>query len=101
MPSTPGAANGLSELQTLEVALTNVNSVLTREGEELGEHDLSQLLKEFEAADSVADGVESKLDDLLKNLKGMLDGLEGVGQIGRGVQETAGEPHVQPGEKQD
>ncbi|KAF8600915.1 hypothetical protein BDV93DRAFT_559008 [Ceratobasidium sp. AG-I] len=73
-------ANGLSELQTLEEALTGVNSVLAREGEEMNERDLAQLLKELEAADNVADGVESKLDNLLKNLEGMLGGLEGAGQ---------------------
>ncbi|KAG8706566.1 hypothetical protein FRC08_000974 [Ceratobasidium sp. 394] len=74
------AANGLSELRTLEEALTGVNSVLTREGEELSEHDLAQLLQELDAAEIVADGVESKLDELLKNLGGMLDGLQGVGE---------------------
>lgn len=75
-----GGANGLSELRTLEEALTGVNSLLDREGEELSERDLAKLLKDLEAADNVAEGVESKLDELLKNLEGMLDGLEGTEQ---------------------
>lgn len=83
--------NGLSELRTLEEALTGVNSVLAREGEELNKRDLAKLLKELEAADNVADGVESKLDDLLKNLEGMLDGLEGAKHEGvNGSSESTG-----------
>ncbi|KAG9079997.1 hypothetical protein FRC06_007200 [Ceratobasidium sp. 370] len=74
------AADGFSELRTLEEALTSVDSVLAREGEELSERDLAQLLRELDAADTVADGVESKLDELLKNLEGMLDGLQGAGE---------------------
>lgn len=86
--------NGLNGLQALEAALTGVNSVLGREGEELSERDLARLLKELEAADGVADDVEGKLDELLKNLGGMLDGLE-AGQQGSetktGTEATLGE----------
>ncbi|KAG8735561.1 hypothetical protein FRC10_010402 [Ceratobasidium sp. 414] len=73
------ASNGLSELRALDEALAGVDSVLAREGEEPSERDLAQLLRELEAADTVADGVESKLDELLKNLEGMLGGLQGAG----------------------
>ncbi|KAG9091579.1 hypothetical protein FRC07_011826 [Ceratobasidium sp. 392] len=88
------AANGLNGLRTLEEALTGVNSALAREGEELNERDLAQLLRELEAADSVADGVETKLDELLKNLEGMLDGLESAdGQ--------ANKPEASPNQRED
>jgi allophanate hydrolase subunit 1 len=85
------AADGLSELRTLEETLTGVNSVLARgDGEELSESELAQVLRELETADSVADGVESKLDSLLKNLEGMLDGLEGAEGEKDGKDEAAG-----------
>ncbi|EJD54354.1 hypothetical protein AURDEDRAFT_141263 [Auricularia subglabra TFB-10046 SS5] len=38
--------------------------------------DLAKLLKEFDAANEVADGVESKLDELLGTLDSMLSKLE-------------------------
>jgi allophanate hydrolase subunit 1 len=85
------AADRLSELRTLEETLTGVNSVLARgDGEELSESELAQVLRELETADSVADGVESKLDNLLKNLEGMLDGLEGAEGGKDGKDEAAG-----------
>ncbi|QRV94871.1 hypothetical protein RhiJN_22889 [Ceratobasidium sp. AG-Ba] len=86
--STPvSVSNTLSQLQILEEALAGANSVLAREGEELNERDLAQLLKELEAADDVADGVETKLDELLKNIGGMLEGLEGAGPQGNNMSE--------------
>ncbi|KAG8741078.1 hypothetical protein FRC12_015798 [Ceratobasidium sp. 428] len=88
--ASAAAANGLGDLRTLEEALTGVNSVLAREGEELSERDLAQLLRELEAADDVADGVESKLDELLKNLEGMLDGLQNTGGAGPDGTESNG-----------
>lgn len=86
-----GSFNALSKLRTLQEALAGINSVLAREGEELSERDLSQLLKELEAAESLADGVENKLDALLKNLEGMLDGLEGTEHKNEGVTQGEGE----------
>ncbi|QRV80377.1 hypothetical protein RhiJN_08392 [Ceratobasidium sp. AG-Ba] len=84
--STPvSVSDTLSQLQILEEALAGANSVLAHEGEELNERDLAQLLKELEAADDVADGVETKLDELLKNIGGMLEGLEGADPQGNNM----------------
>ncbi|CAE6535984.1 unnamed protein product [Rhizoctonia solani] len=78
------SANGV---QALEEALADINSVLASEGEEMSEQDLAKVLKQLEAAEGVADDVEGKLDELLKNLGGMLEGLD-VEKGGKGT--TAG-----------
>jgi len=43
--------------------------------DEVGDN-LAVLLKQLDTADGVAQGVESKLDKILSNLEGLLEGLE-------------------------
>ncbi|CAE6440993.1 hypothetical protein AG1IA_05643 [Rhizoctonia solani AG-1 IA] len=71
-------------VRALEEALAGINSVLSREGEELSEQDLAKVLKQLEAAEGVADDVEGKLDEMLKNLGGMIEGLESDKKDGQG-----------------
>jgi hypothetical protein len=60
--------------------LTNLNiaqlsSLLVQEPAE-GETDVAELLRTIEAADGMAQGVESKLDNMLENLDNLLASLE-------------------------
>lgn len=75
-PNSQTQGGNIDGVRALEEALAGINSALTRDGEELSEQDLAKVLKQLEAAEGVADDVEGKLDELLKNLGGMLEGLE-------------------------
>ncbi|CAE6395323.1 unnamed protein product [Rhizoctonia solani] len=82
---TPQPQEGNTDgVRALEDALASINSILAREGEEMSERDLTNLLKQLEAAEGVADDVEGKLDGLLKNLGGMIEGLEAGKGDGQG-----------------
>ena len=64
-------ASTVSQVAFLQQVISS--SVPTEEG---AEGDISEILKQLEAADGVAQGVESKLDKLLENLEEMIEGLE-------------------------
>lgn len=77
----PDAANGTRSLDA-DIAL--LSSVLSHSAD-LEERDvegpeLQELLKRLEAADGVAQGVESRLDNIIGNLDRMLSGLETTGE---------------------
>ncbi|EUC67035.1 hypothetical protein RSOL_518330 [Rhizoctonia solani AG-3 Rhs1AP] len=84
-PTTQAQEGNGNGVRALEEAISGINSVLAREGEELSEKDLAKVLKQLEAAEGVADDVEGKLDELLKNLGGMLEGLEAGKGGGQGT----------------
>ncbi|KDN44843.1 hypothetical protein RSAG8_05316, partial [Rhizoctonia solani AG-8 WAC10335] len=87
-PTTQSQGGNVDGVRALEDALAGINSALAREGEELSDRDLAKVLKQLEAAEGVADDVEGKLDDFIKNLGGMLEGLEA--EKGQGQGATAG-----------
>lgn len=85
--SSNANSNGASQLRdstssdTLASTVSQVaflQQVISSSGptEEGAEGDIFEILKQLEAADGVAQGVESKLDKLLENLEGMIEGLE-------------------------
>lgn len=77
----PAAANGTHSLDA-DIAL--LSSVFLQsvdlEGRDVEGPELQELLKRLEAADGVAQGVESRLDDIIGNLDRMLSGLETTGE---------------------
>jgi hypothetical protein len=50
------------------------------EADELGVEEVEELMRRIEAANSIADGVESKLDGILEHLDGLLGSLETRGE---------------------
>ncbi|CAE6531068.1 unnamed protein product [Rhizoctonia solani] len=75
----------IDRLQAIGEGLSDINSMLARQGGELSEQDLAKVLEQLKAAEVVADDVEGKLDELLKNLGGMLEGLEADKGEGQGT----------------
>jgi hypothetical protein len=55
--------------------IAQLSSLLVQEPAE-GETDVAELLRTIEAADGMAQGVESKLDNMLENLDNLLASLE-------------------------
>ncbi|KAB5594572.1 hypothetical protein CTheo_2055 [Ceratobasidium theobromae] len=66
----------LNELRGVEEVLNNANSILDREDEEFSEQELLHLLKQLDAAELVAEQIESRVDNILRNLENMQDGPE-------------------------
>ena len=67
-PTTNGGRTG--DPQTVE----------GEEAEELGAEEVEELIRRLEAANGIADGVENKLDEILKHLDGLLGSLESPGE---------------------
>lgn len=68
--------NGQVEGKTTSGAdITELSSFLSQESLE-GDADVAELLSTIEAADGMAQGVESKLDNMLQNLDSFLASLE-------------------------
>lgn len=68
-PSSSDASGQVTELAFLQEVISSSDA-------DVGEGDISAILRQLETADNVAQGVESKLDKLLENLEGLLEGLE-------------------------
>lgn len=72
---TNGQKVGASK--NLEADIAQISSLLSSEpSEPESEPNLVDLLREMDAAHSVARGVETKLDDMLENLDRLLSSLE-------------------------
>jgi hypothetical protein len=93
LPSDNGNTSGLPEdiersLASLsegdKAALGPLLQMLLHGEESNGSEGLEDLLKQFDAADDVADRLEGKLDSLLEGLKGVEGSLEDVAQSGSG-----------------
>ncbi|KAI0343579.1 hypothetical protein BDW22DRAFT_1356038 [Trametopsis cervina] len=71
-PIPPTQGNGLQD----DIAL--LASLLAAEpnSDEIDETHISELLRRLDAANGVASGVETRLDDILSNLDGLLGKLE-------------------------
>ncbi|EPT03424.1 hypothetical protein FOMPIDRAFT_74696 [Fomitopsis schrenkii] len=85
-PSTNGTSpNGTQSAQprsTLEADVALLQSLLVQDPNfEESDLDVAEILRRFEAADGIATGLESRLDDIMGNLDSMLGALEPKGQI--------------------
>lgn len=70
----------------------DTQTVQGEEVEELGAEEVEELIRRLEAANGIADGVENKLDEILKHLDGLLGSLESPGE----KKETSGPTEPQP-----
>ncbi|THH10400.1 hypothetical protein EW145_g1355 [Phellinidium pouzarii] len=73
--SAPSSGNAKGALPT-EAELTALAALIGSQSDEQADKDLPQLLAQLDRADSVARSMESKLDLLLAQLDGMVEGLE-------------------------
>ncbi|EIN14233.1 hypothetical protein PUNSTDRAFT_129862 [Punctularia strigosozonata HHB-11173 SS5] len=75
-PVTNGIQTAASS--RLDVEITTLSALLSRgqDGAELSEQELVALLRQLEQANGVAQGVEDRLDNMLRGLDDMLAGME-------------------------
>lgn len=108
MPSDKKSSDEPSSLETDISALASViastahttnggktgdpQTVEGEEADELRAEEVEELIRRLEAANGIADGVENKLDDILKHLDGLLGSLELPGER----KETSGSTDPQP-----
>jgi hypothetical protein len=60
----------------LEDDIAQLSALLSQEPSEGDDGDVAELLRQIEKADGMAQGVESKLDNVLQNLDNLLASLE-------------------------
>jgi hypothetical protein len=74
------ALNG-QDKTTLEADIAQLSALLSEASAE-GDADVAELLQRIDTADGMAQGVESKLDNMLENLDNLLASLESQADVG-------------------
>jgi hypothetical protein len=75
-PQEPnGQASNKCGITDSNANITQLSSLLAQ-GRAEGDSDVKELLRTIETADSMAQGVESRLDNMLQNLDNLLESLE-------------------------
>jgi hypothetical protein len=87
-PSNPGMTN-------LSADIAQLSSLLSQEPAE-GDADVAELLRTIEAADGMAQGVESKLDNMLENLDSLLASLESKADANNVTESSAAHRDKEP-----
>ena len=72
-----GASTQASDTSSLQTNIALLASLLSADGnEDVDDANISELLRRLDTANGVASGVESRLDEILNNLDGLLGTLE-------------------------